>query len=115
MSVHKNMTYANWIAYLPALKEFTFRPVASGTTLNLNYKTLATSCQSLETINLPGYTGFSSLPSWLLLGLPSLKDVYWDGTVATAQNVFTAGTLVRQCSAFTVHCTDGDYTVPSTL
>ena len=117
MSVHKNQTYANWIAYLPALKEFTFRPVSSGTTLDLNWKSLATSCQSLETITLSGYTAIntSRLPSWVLLGLPSLKDVYWGGTVSDAQNIFTAGTSVQQCSAFTVHCSDGDYTVPSTL
>ena len=43
--------------------------------------------------------------------LPLLTDVWWDGTMADAQATFTQ----YRCPAYTVHCSDGDVVIPSTL
>ena len=73
-------------------------------------------CPSLTTVSFIGIEHIRQFNSNPLMfsNCPNLTDIWWDGTTADAQTDF-ATTYFTGCPAVTIHCSDGTYTVPSTL
>ena len=100
-----------------SLREVTWRGETGGQMMSTTLFGYTTTKPALTVLRLPDLTRvyrsqYSS--SMFIRNCPNLTDVYWGGTVANAQADFTSG-IVSGCPSFTVHCTDGDYVVPSTL
>jgi hypothetical protein len=114
VSVNRNYidnTYP-WFAGCTSLRTVTLRSTGgSGQTLTCS-SSLFNGNTALETVTLSGYTDVG-VSYKVFYNCSSLTDVYWDGTVDDATsigNMWSSG-----CPAITVHCSDGNYTVPSTL
>lgn len=111
--------------YLPAnavpfsgctnLQTITIRKCGTQGTFTLRNR-IALSLGALTTVNLVNITNLSynNTNTRAFQNCQNLTDVYWEGTVQTAQTSFSTS-RVSGCPSFTVHCSDGEYQVPSTL
>ena len=98
-----------------SLETITLRKCGNPGNITNNYR-LALQLPALKTVRLVGikYWGYINSTTKIFQYCTNLTDVYWDGTVQTAGTTFSTS-RVSGCPSFTVHCSDGDYTVPSTL
>ena len=121
-SVDMSMPYNYWpnvnsiFTGATSLQTITIRKCGSTGTFGANKGHMFYDIPSLNTVNLENisYISFSTTSVKLFYKCPNLAHVYWSGTMQSAQTVFSSQ-RISQCSAFTVHCTDGDYSVASTL
>lgn len=116
ISVNKNNinNIGDWFSGCTSLKTVTLRSTGTGTTLNITASSsdLFKGNANLETVTLSGYTSINASYK-VFVNCQSLTDVYWNGTVAEAGVVGSKWS--SGCPSFVVHCSDGNYTVPSTL
>lgn len=102
-----------------SLEEVTLRPAPNSnsttpTTLvdmRTNPSGIFFGLPSLRYVRLTGFTdvAYSSTVTKFFYDCRNVTDVWWDGTVAQAQVVFSASRVEQGSHVFTVHCTDGDY------